>query len=166
MQRLTSEEAVSGPSPPHPPFVAPSAFGASPRLTRPIASPSPYSTGTRGATCSRGRRCHTRASVVPVESGESPSASSFSFATAPPGYRPGRPRGCGRTRPASQQDIRVIESLRHWAARASVAASSPKGRMWKIEERESRCLTRLVQCQARTQRDCRPAGGRPVHNLL
>ena len=29
--------------------------------TRPIASPSPYSTGTRGATCSRGLRCHTRA---------------------------------------------------------------------------------------------------------
>jgi hypothetical protein len=31
------------------------------RLGPSIASPSPYSTGTRGATCSRGRRCHTRA---------------------------------------------------------------------------------------------------------
>jgi hypothetical protein len=68
--------------------------------TRPIASPSPYSTGTHGATCSRGRICHTHAC--------SPARARAPAAPPSPRRRPGRPRGCGRTRPASQSKIRVL----------------------------------------------------------
>ena len=68
------------------------------RTTRPIASPSPHSTGTRGATCSRGRRCRTlRIAHEPVVRGESESASSSSFAKTPPGSRQGQGAGGGRT---------------------------------------------------------------------
>ena len=48
------------------------------RLGPSIASPSPYSTGTRGATCSRGRRCHTRA-CSPARARASASSSSFAI---------------------------------------------------------------------------------------
>jgi len=64
---------------------------ASQPTTKPIASPSPYSTGTRGATCSRGRISHTHA-CSPARAG----------ATAPTEFDRLRiqartaPLGCGR----------------------------------------------------------------------
>jgi hypothetical protein len=61
LRRGTSEEAEAPRHLTHHLLPHPSAFGASPRLGPSIALHSPYSTGTRGATCSRGRRCHTRA---------------------------------------------------------------------------------------------------------
>ena len=97
LQRLISEEAPPKrlrPLATSPTICCPIRLRGQP-TTRPIASPSPYSTGTRGATCSRGRRCHTRAC--------SQARARAPAAPPSPRRRPGRARGCGRTRPASQQ---------------------------------------------------------------
>ena len=79
---------------------APSAFEASPRLGPSPRLVCPYSTGTHGATCSRGRICYTHAC--------SPARARAPAAPPSPRRRPGRPRGCGRTRPASKHEVRVI----------------------------------------------------------
>jgi hypothetical protein len=85
--------------------------------TRPIASPSPYSTGTHGATCSRGRICYTHAC--------SPARARAPAAPPSPRRRPGGSSQRLWTNSACLT-ARSGFSLRHWAARASVAASSPK----------------------------------------